>query len=88
MADLYCQKCGEPWEFFYVEQEMPPRERGKFHHGDGCPACEWGKKAPEHKPQRALFAQAAEEIMGSDVDGIAASMEDAELMFGEEFWRE
>lgn len=41
--DLYCERCGEPWEHYYVLHEMTPEERNHFLHGEGCPSC-YGKK--------------------------------------------
>lgn len=43
MADLYCSRCGEPWEMDYVNFEMTPLERVHFKDGKGCPSC-FGKE--------------------------------------------
>lgn len=111
--DLYCKRCGEPWDAYYVNHEMTAEERNNFFAGNYCPAC---KKRPfcnnnkpcsecEHvainslgdyvclkncikgRPFRAILASALGDILGDDVDGIAAEMEDAEQMFGEDFWK-
>ncbi len=70
--DLYCQRCGEPWDFFYVSDEMTPEERARFHKGEGCPTC-FGKPVVK-RPFRAQLAAALGEILGDDVDGLAAEM--------------
>jgi len=83
MPDLYCRRCGEPWDMDYVNFEMTAVERIHFKDGDFCPSCE-GKEVKE-RPLRAELMQVASDLLGDDEDGIAAMMEDAELMFGEEF---
>lgn len=82
--DLYCQRCGEPWEEYYVRHEMPQDERTRFLNGQDCPACR-GREV-EHRPFRAQLASAMADMMGDDLDGIAAEMEDAEAMMGQNFW--
>jgi len=84
MADVYCQRCGEPWELYYIEHEMTPEERDNFWEGIGCPSC-IGKEV-EKRPFRAELASAMRDVLGDDIDGIAAEMEDAEFAFGEKFW--
>jgi len=73
--DVYCPRCGEPWELDYVNHEMTPEERRSFWAGDGCPACA-GKPAPEEKPLRAEATAALRDVLGDDTDGIAAELED------------
>ncbi len=82
--DLYCQRCGEPWDIYYVANEMTPEEKGRFDRGEGCPCC-FGKPV-DKKPFRAELAGALSSVLGDDVDGLAAEMEDAEAMMGKEFW--
>ncbi len=82
--DLYCKRCGEPWELCYVQQEMTPEEKERFHSGKGCPAC-FGKPV-EKRPFRAELAIALGDVLGDYLDGLAAEMEDAEAAPGEEFW--
>ena len=40
--DLYCQVCGEPWDFIGTRDDFTYSERQKFDSGVGCPACNWG----------------------------------------------
>ena len=82
--DLYCQRCGEPYDFDHVHHEMSSAERNSFIHGEHCPACKG--KPVGRTPFRAQLAGALSDILGNDHDGIAAELEDAEAMFGEEFW--
>lgn len=83
--DLYCGRCGEPWDIYYVQQEMTPDERHRFRCGKGCPVC-YGKTI-ERRPLRAELSAALGELLGDDLDGLAAEMEDAESMLGKEFWQ-
>lgn len=82
--DLYCERCGEPWEFYYVMNEMTPEEKSDFLHGKSCPACK-GKEV-DTRPFRAQLAAGLHDLLGDDLDGLAADMEDAEYMLGPEFW--
>lgn len=86
--DLYCQKCAEPWDFWHVQDPdcmdaetedygpngEKPSER--FKNGEGCPACDWGKKAPKTPNLRSMAMSACMDILGDDIDGVAAMMDD------------
>ena len=83
--DVYCKRCGEPWDLYGVEHgDMNADERTLFWAGKGCPAC-FGK-AVENQPLRAQITEALHEVLGDDIDGLAAELEDAEFLLGKEFW--
>lgn len=82
--DVYCKRCGEPWDLYGVQYEMAAAERNHFWSGEGCPAC-YGKPV-EKRPFRAQLAGVIQDLLGDDVDGLAAEMEDAEAMLGKSFW--
>ena len=82
--DVYCKRCGEPWELDYVQQDMPATERDRFWAGEDCPSC-YGKPV-ERQPFRAMATAALHEVLGDDVDGLAAELEDAEFSMGSSFW--
>jgi len=63
---------------------MTPLERVQFLKGECCPSCH-GKEV-KRRPFRAELASALGEILGDDTDGLAAEMEDAEYLLGDEFW--
>jgi hypothetical protein len=110
--DLYCQRCGEPWDFYGVYHgDLEPEEKDDFIKGRGCPACngqvmctrpnscqdcDQGAENSQgiftclqghfKRPFRAELASVLTDILGEDVDGIAAEMEDAEWLFGKGFW--
>ena len=84
--DLYCQRCGEPWDAYGVDNSDMTEEGAKrFKKGLDCPSCH-GKEVKK-RPFRAVLASVLSEVLGDDIDGIAAEMEDAEYMFGDEFWK-
>ena len=68
--DLYCKRCGEPWDYYGVMHgDLTDEERERFRKGEGCPAC-YGKPV-EKKPFRAELATVMEDILGDDLDGVA-----------------
>jgi len=83
--DVYCKRCGEPWDLYGVQHgDLTATERDRFWSGEGCPSCHG--KAVEKRPLRADLTSALHEILGGDVDGLAAELEDAEFLLGREFW--
>jgi len=45
LGDIYCRKCGEPWDAYGVFYgDMTKEERKKFLRGEGCPCCDFGEK--------------------------------------------
>ena len=83
--DLYCKRCGEPWEFYGVfHGDMTDEEKDRFLSGKGCPSC-YGKEVG-NRPFRAELTAALHEVLGDDIDGLASELEDAEYMLGEKFW--
>ncbi len=82
--DVYCKRCGEPFELLGITDDFTDEEKKRFWAGKGCPCC-YGKQAPKKRPFRAELQEELESILGDDHDGLAAEMEDAEAMFGDEF---
>ena len=79
--DLYCKRCGEPYDYYYVEQEMTPQERICFYDpNEGCPIC-IGTEVKE-RPARAEAMEVLHELLGDDTDGLAAMMEDFDFLGG------
>ena len=78
--DLVCCSCGEPWDLDYVlhdESEAFTREGAAI---VSCPCC------PETRPeltageeQRLAAARELGALLGDDVDGYAAELEDLGL---------
>jgi len=53
LGDIYCRKCGEPWDSYGVhaslrdDGDMSPEEARRFLRGEGCPSCKFGEAVPE-----------------------------------------
>lgn len=78
--DLYCQVCGEPYDVVYVNKDMDrdgePGDRERFLSGIGCPSCNWGNSYRDTPPEEAEAMSVLVDVLGDDIDGIAAEMED------------
>ena len=82
--DLYCKRCGEPWEMDHVQHGgFSEEEKKRFWAGEGCPAC-FGKQVKK-TPFRAQAMSVLHDILGDDIDGLAAEMEDAEYLMQDAF---
>ena len=84
--DVLCERCGEPWDVLGIRDEFTEEEYQRFHKGQGCPCC---RNQPDTDFQEgmserrkfAVEAQAAlRDILGDDIDGLAAEMEDLGLV--------
>lgn len=55
MVDIYCKKCGEPWDLAEIidalnrRGDMTKEEAEKILRGEGCPCCGFGKYCPSCK---------------------------------------
>lgn len=81
--DLYCQKCGEPWDtdsLWDFEEDDYKGARKDFMRGKGCPACSWGAKAPAKEPSEARATSFLMDIYGDDIDGVASELEEIEYL--------
>ncbi len=78
--DLICGGCGEPWGIDHVVSEPGDFERDGAHM-KRCPACpKVTPLADGIRRRRAEAATAIGELLGDDLDGAAAMMEDAEML--------
>ena len=62
--DLFCQRCGEPYETDYVNFEMLYSEKVAFLAGTNCPSCK-GKEVKE-RPAIAEAAAAIADLFGDE----------------------
>ena len=76
--DVLCERCGEPWDLDHVQHEMTPEERERFWCAEGCPACHGREVKPRDREAQAIQA-ALRTVLGDDLDGLAAEMEDLGL---------
>ena len=80
--DLPCTNCGEPWDMDYVLHEAPhefTRTHGRI---DRCPACPATGRPPlsAAEQERLYFAAELADMLGPDIDGLAAELEDNGLI--------
>ena len=79
--DIFCQYCAEPFDILHITDEFTPAENKAFYAGAGCTACNWGQdQTRKSKSMTAAAMTALSDVMGSDVDGMAAMMEDFEYL--------
>lgn len=79
--DLVCTRCGEPWDLDYVLHEKPRAFRRKGGLIQHCPACpESSPQLDAHHSLRLATVATMAELMGDDVDGLAAVLEDSGLL--------
>ena len=78
--DVYCSRCGEPYDVFSLTDDMTKEERADFHAGRGCPCC---RNTPDdaidlsERQKDLLTVQSAlKTVLGDDIDGLAAELED------------
>jgi len=104
--DIYCPKCGEPWDIDELHDVITHRgydyeaakrsipdsnERQKAYEREwfnplmkefrtkGCGSV-FGSDCVPVNSERTMVSQAAFDLMGDDVDGIASMMDDAERL--------
>ena len=80
--DLPCTNCGEPWDMDYVLHEAPnefTRTHGRI---DRCPTCPATGRPQLSAAKRARLDAIAElaDMLGNDIDGLAAELEDFGLV--------
>jgi len=78
--DLVCCTCGEPWDMDHVLHEEPELFSRAGAAIVSCPCCT-ERKEPLTEAERERLAAARElgELLGDDVDGYAAMLEDLRL---------
>lgn len=79
--DLVCTRCGEPWDIHHVIHDAPE----EFNREGGvilcCPCCQGKKvKLSNQERQRLNAIQAIGEVLGDDIDALAAEIEDLGLL--------
>jgi len=57
-----------------VNHDMSTIESQRLRGGEGCPCC-FGQEV-EHRPERAIITAELMTVLGDDMDGLAATLED------------
>ena len=85
--DILCIRCGEPWDVLGISDEFTLTQKRHFYEGKGCPSCgttSQGALEESEMYRSTTFARevqiAFKEVLGDDVDGLAAMMEDFGLV--------
>jgi hypothetical protein len=81
--DLICVNCGEPWDIDHVVHEEPEgfdRQGGLIR---SCPCCAGKTLPPKSRDERHRLEaiKTVAELLGDDVDGCAAMIEDMDYFF-------
>lgn len=84
MADILCPRCGEPWDMDTLheaaaEQATSYDDIARRFRRDGCIAFGW-QSEPCQRGDMSPLLSAIAELAGSDMDGYAADVQDAEWM--------
>lgn len=86
--DIYCTRCGEPWDMDTLwdiadERDITYNKAHRIFLKEGCKAIGADIDCiPQGKQVSAMYAVLAD-LMGDDVDGIASTLEDFEYLHGE-----
>ena len=83
--DLYCTRCGEPWDTDTVLHDAEPGEFDRVGNTGKitmCPACrgtsdeELSKLLSDDEKGRNYTRSAMADLLGDDIDGLASTYED------------
>ena len=87
--DLVCTKCGEPWDVMHVLHESPELFRRRGSLILECPCCDenlqyqeenYTEEENKKEKERLENVRLVCELLGDDVDGAAANLEDFGLL--------
>jgi hypothetical protein len=81
--DLICVSCGEPWEMDYVLHDEPNEFKRKGGVITKCPCCpkDGSKPVLDNESKAKLeIIESLGDVLGDDVDGFAAELEDLGLL--------
>jgi len=80
--DIICVNCGEPWDTDYVLHEATNDFERKGGVIKKCPACPKDGSQPklsDESKARLEIIESLGEVLGDDIDGLAAELEDLGL---------
>ena len=79
--DIRCPRCGEPWDTyeFHDVPGMTYKQALDLFYKKGCGVVFSGKPCQANNSLSAQKAKVLREVLGDDVDGIAAMTEDFEF---------
>ena len=79
--DVYCPKCAEPWDNDELHEQAAENgstyaETARRFRVEGCAVFEWSTPCTPSSSTRAQLAAAAYDLLGEDMDGATAMLED------------
>ena len=80
--DILCTRCGEPWDVCSLADDMSLKEANNLKAGKGCPCCTNIDSADLHpiNDDARYIQRELASVLGDDIDGLAATMEDFNLI--------
>lgn len=79
--DVVCINCGEPWDVYHVLHEEPEGFERKGAAITSCPCCKGNRpKLSAARREQLEAIGAVAELLGDDLDGFAATLEDFGLV--------
>ena len=79
--DLICARCGEPWALDHVVHDDPEAFEREGSLITRCPPCPIDASSVSPAMlQRAQLAGVTADLLGDDLDGAAAMLDDAEFL--------
>jgi len=91
--DILCPRCGEPWHTDTLHEIMDEAARDgalltysdarRLFQKKGCGAVPGGTQCEENNSTEATLSGMLFDVLGDDVDGIAAELADYDSLFGE-----
>lgn len=81
--DIYCLKCGEPWDIFSVQDDKTDFQFSEINTGKiiECPCCKGQTVDLSDKAKATLKCMyELADVLGEDIDGLASMYDDIECM--------
>ena len=80
--DILCTRCGEPWDVCSLTDDMTSGEAKYLKAGRGCPCCinKPDSEVTNRAPDASLAQRAIADVLGDDIDGLAATVDDFNLI--------
>ena len=85
--DLICTSCGEPWDMDTVLHDEPHEFTKEGPVITACPCCkanDYGRKLSKVQRDKLAAAREVGGLLGDDVHGYAAMLEDLDACFEED----